>query len=74
MRAWLRSSGRPSPLKPLVAADVWCLQAQVFINGTPASYFVPSADFSGYVVSGTLPAGAIASVRNDASGAPPRVS
>ena len=47
----------PIVLKPFVAGHVWCLQANVQVEGAPISYVAPSVQFSGYVVSGTLPFG-----------------
>jgi hypothetical protein len=49
----------PIVLKPLATGEVWCLLAQTFIEGNPSFYVAPVFSFSGYVVSGTLPTGAL---------------
>jgi hypothetical protein len=51
--------GSPIVLKPLVNGDVWCLVAITAIQGSPGSYYLPDVSFSGYVTSGTLPAGSV---------------
>jgi hypothetical protein len=62
----------PIVLKPLVAGDVWCLLAYASVQGSPSSgYYLPGIEWSGYVVSGALPASA-AATPNVASGAPPK--
>jgi hypothetical protein len=44
----------PIVLKPLVNNTVWCLMASLTIQGNPSSVTLPTAAYSGYVVSGAL--------------------
>ena len=46
----------PIVLKPPAAGTSWCLLLNVAINGNPATYSTPFVSFSGYTVSGSLPA------------------
>jgi hypothetical protein len=64
----------PIVLKPLGTGDVWCLTASVDIEGgTSSGYYLPEVAWSGYVASGTLPPGALATT-NARPGAPPQVA
>lgn len=49
----------PIVLKPLPSSSTWCLLLNVGINGNPSPHSTPFASFSGYTVSGSLPAGAV---------------
>ena len=49
----------PIVLKPLTAGTPWCLLVGVSIDGDPATYTFPEVSFSGYTVSGSLPAGSV---------------
>jgi hypothetical protein len=59
----------PIVLKPPAAGTSWCLLLNVAINGNPATYSTPFVSFSGYTVSGSLPAGSVQSVRHGATAA-----
>jgi hypothetical protein len=48
--------GSPLVLKPYAAGQVWCLQAVTLLEGNPMGYVNPSIEFSGWVISGSLPA------------------
>jgi hypothetical protein len=60
----------PIVLKPLATGDVWCLDANLGVQGDPGSFYEPSIGFSGYVAAGTLPAGAIPAAKANAGVAP----
>lgn len=49
----------PIVLQPLTAGTPWCLLVGVSIDGDPATYTFPEVSFSGYTVSGSLPAGSV---------------
>ena len=53
--------GSPLVLKPYAAGQVWCLQAVSLVEGNPMGYVDPSIEFSGWVISGALPATALRS-------------
>jgi hypothetical protein len=63
LAALLKHLRAPSPalvmLKPLTAGTPWCLLVGVSIDGDPATYTFPEVSFSGYTVSGSLPAGSV---------------
>ena len=62
----------PIVLKPFTTGTVWCLQAFLTVQGSPGSYFLPSLATSGYVPSGTLPTGAVATSKPSDSPTPPQ--
>ena len=53
----------PIVLKPPAAGEFWCLLVSTAINGNPTTRSTPFVSFSGYTVSGTLPAGAVQTAR-----------
>jgi hypothetical protein len=71
VRSALAGADTESPivLKPLVSGDVWCLVAFMALQGNPSSYYLGEASFSGYVASGTLPAGSVAAPATASVGA-----
>jgi hypothetical protein len=68
------AAGSPIVLKPSVSGNVWCLIADAAIQGSPSSYFLPEASFSGYVASGTLPIGAVAAPSGTPASQPRRAT
>lgn len=60
----------PIVLKPPASGTFWCLLLNVGLSGNPTSYSTPFVSFSGYTVSGSLPAGSVqTAARRSAAGA-----
>ena len=58
------TTGAPIVLKPPAAGSFWCLFVQSAIQGSPATESTPFVSFSGYTVSGSLPAGSVQGARS----------
>ena len=66
----------PVVLRPFAAGHVWCLDAIITLQGDPGGYYLPSAAWSGFLVSGTAPPHTASgqTLRGRTSAVPPKVT